>query len=271
MAGTPSPDDEAANAHFLRLAPLLRVWRADAGRRLGQRKALPQSVVAERAGMSERWYRKLESGEAVPQDSEDLDLLADALLLDRADRAVLYLRAARSLPVPPAESGSDSPPHGLRLLLDRQIDPAFLTNGAWDILGYNNLMGGWFPWVEQRGANLVRWALSAPAREQILDWPTHARGFLSMLRFALTAHPHDARLTGLLADTLRDPYCQHVWNERPDFAESLDGHRFRLSLPSQGTEIITVLAHLLHPGTHPTHRLAVLTPLPEETGSESLP
>ncbi len=71
------------------VGPLLRVWR--------ERALLTQEQLAERAGMSARTVRRLESDEVVRPQSATLRLLAAALNLSSAEQQVLVL-AARAAP-----------------------------------------------------------------------------------------------------------------------------------------------------------------------------
>ncbi|UWM47696.1 helix-turn-helix transcriptional regulator [Streptomyces carpaticus] len=261
MSGTPEPRTNPISG--TPLPRLLRTWRIEAGHRLGHDRALTQREVGDRCAMSERWVRKLESGAPVQYSAAVLDRLANALLLGRSERAALYLYTAQSLPVPTPDPDEDTG-HHLHLLLRRQPDPAFLTNGVWNMIGYNDAMRAWFPWVGEPDANLMRWIMSPTAREQLLDWAGHARAFLNMLRFAEATHPGDTRLASLLTQALQDPYCQQIWDEHPAVIDSLDGRLFDLRLPFHNHQPIRIQAHLLHPGNRPTHRLAILTQLTDK-------
>ncbi|WP_345025780.1 helix-turn-helix transcriptional regulator, partial [Streptomyces sedi] len=150
-AGGRSRRDEAG------LGGMLRGWRRAAGIREGRRRALTQAVVAERAGVSERWYRKLEKGESVRLDRGTLERLASALLLDQPARAALFLQAVQLLPVPSLEAQEDEVTYqGLRLMVAYVRAPAVLTTGAWDVVATNAAMEERFPWMSEPGANLAK-------------------------------------------------------------------------------------------------------------------
>ncbi|WP_330458645.1 helix-turn-helix transcriptional regulator [Streptomyces sp. NBC_00820] len=242
------------------LAVLLRAWRARAGHRLGLGKPLPQVEVAAEVGMSERWYRDLERGATPRLDARTLTALANALRLCADERATLFLYAAGGEPFPAVSplDGVDLTP--LRRLLDLQpTQPAYLTDNAWNVLGHNEAMAEWFPWVQIPGANLIRWALTAPeAREQLADWPRHGRAYLAMLRYAMAQYPGNPQLTELLRTALADPACRLIWDNGPVVIANRDGHTFRLRIPRFAPHSVDVVAQVLNPLGYPGLRLTFL-------------
>ncbi|WP_030275262.1 helix-turn-helix transcriptional regulator [Streptomyces sp. NRRL B-24484] len=240
---------------------LLRSWRTRAGSRLGLGKPLPQVDVAGRVGMSERWYRDLERGTLPRLDPRVLAGLADVLLLDADERATLYLYALGGTPyVAPPVPGRAPDLHALQELLDRQMPrPAYLTDSSWNVIGHNRAMAEWFPWVLAPDANLIRWGLTSDeAREQMLDWPQHARMYLAMVRFAMAQHPDDPGLATLLADVLQDPTCRRFWQERTCVVANRDGHLFRLRLPHVSPDVIDAVTQVLIPAGHQGLRFVVV-------------
>ncbi|MGW0465746.1 helix-turn-helix transcriptional regulator [Streptomyces sp. NPDC003027] len=243
------------------IGALLRSWRQRAGERLNLGKALPQIEVAGRVGMSERWYRDLERGALPRLDRRVLAGLADVLLLDADERATLYLYALGGTPyVAPPVSRRPPDLSPLQAQLDRQLPrPAYLVDSCWNIVGHNQAMAEWFPWVLAPGANLIRWVLlSGEAREQLLDWERHARIYLAMVRFAMAQHPDDPDLVALLRDVLRDPDCAEFWRGRNCVVANRDGHTFRLRLPHVSPEVIDVVTQVLIPAGHQQLRFVVV-------------
>ncbi|MFE0464712.1 helix-turn-helix domain-containing protein [Kitasatospora sp. NPDC058965] len=251
----------------LELCQLLRVWRADAGVKLRREKALPQKEVAARIGVSERWYRGLESGDPVSLSSDILGRISQVLALGPDERMVLYSRAIDGAGLALAdEDGEAEGQLALLQLVTAQTQfPAYLTDGSWNILGYNALMAQWFPWVLEPGANLMRWALADPqARDQLMDWQEHAEVYLAMLRFAVTTgSPGQEAIGALLQDLLRDPDCRRIWARESKFVAFRQGHRYRLRLPHVSSEQITVTSRVLLPAYH--HRLRCVMLLPSAT------
>ncbi|MDH6132767.1 transcriptional regulator with XRE-family HTH domain [Kitasatospora sp. MAA4] len=254
--------DESAPGELPGLAALLRSWRTRAGQRLDLGKPLPQVELANRVGMSERWYRDLERGATARLDPRVLTLLADSLLLDADERATLYLYALGGTPYAALDKPDDASGLGqLQDLLDRQMPrPAYLTDSSWNIVGHNRAMAEWFPWVLAPDANLIRWGLILPeAREQLVDWPRHARMYLAMIRFALAEHPNDTGLVSLLQDVLRDPECRRLWAERLCVVANRDGHAFRLRLPHVSPDVVDVVTQVLIPAGRQSLRFVVIT------------
>lgn len=248
-------------AQLMGLAGLLRAWRASAGERLGLGKPLSQEDVCSVLGRSVRWYRDLENGATPRLERSVLDGLANALQLGDDEREALrYYALGGSLSS--WEKNGTIPAHqNLQMMLEQLMPrPAYLSNRHWDIVGYNDSMAAWYPWVTKPGANLMRWALTtAEARAQYADWRQHARAYLALLRFAQAKHPHDQGLTNLISDVLTDRECRSLWAEHYDVSATRDGHTFRMCIPAHGFEEVEVISHVMRPATLPDHRLVVLT------------
>ncbi|MFC6595177.1 helix-turn-helix domain-containing protein [Kitasatospora paranensis] len=227
-------------------------------------KAVPQKEIAARIGVSERWYRSLEAGDSLSLSSDVLGRLSEALALGPDERMILYSRALDGAGIALAdEDGEAEGQLALLQLVTAQTQfPAYLTDGAWNILGYNALMAAWFPWVREPGANLMLWALNGEeAREQLLDWAQHAEVYLAMLRFAVaTGSPRTEKLDALLQRVLEDSECRRLWSQEPKFVAFRQGHRYRLDLPHVSPEPIGVTSRVLLPAYH--HRLRCVMLLP---------
>ncbi|WP_327414079.1 helix-turn-helix domain-containing protein [Streptomyces sp. NBC_01233] len=226
------------------------MWRSEAGAKLRRDRALPQTEIAQRMGVSERWYRSLESGAAVSLTPEVLGRLAEALVLGPDERMVLYSQALGGTSF--GVSGGPDPVDPVSTLVQvveaQTSMPAYLTDRAWNILGHNRLMAEWFPWVTEPGANLIRWALTMPeAREQFVDWRAQVEIYLALLRFALVGNPDDAELVTLAEECLRIPEVREIWDGRTRVVAYRHGHLFRLSLPHVSAEELVVTSQVLVP------------------------
>ncbi|MEW2513862.1 helix-turn-helix domain-containing protein [Streptomyces sp. NPDC046870] len=256
------PEPVEYQLEFADLPGLLRAWRFEAGKKLGRSKALPQKEVAHRMGVSERWYRSLESGANVPLTLDTLTRLADALLLGPDERTALYWYRLSEVSDEQPAKNSDSRFDRLTEFVHAQTTfPTYLIDHAWNLIAYNDLMARWFPWVRAPQANLMRWVLdSAEARDRIVDWERQASLYLAQLRFALIRTPDDPTLTGLLTTALRDPVCRELWDAGPRIIAFRQGGRFRLSLPHVSQAEFTVTAQVLLPAYRPGVRLVTLLP-----------
>ncbi|MEU7163477.1 helix-turn-helix transcriptional regulator [Streptomyces morookaense] len=255
------------------ISRLLRAWRArvDArnlpelrgvfprpGRRLSQKH------VARMTGVSEGWYRALEAGRRQDFSESFLLRVAEALRLSDAETLTLFVAVTGRRPPEFGRCRRDLPP-GVKALLEQQVSyPAYLSDGAWNIVAANSLMGAWFPWALRPKANLMRWALLDPeAREQMLDWEDScARIYLAMLRVASNSNPGNTELHGLVREILAaDADCRRIWAEEYDVVEHRDGHVFRLRLPYHGGAEVRVTSHVLLPIQRPDLRFVFITPL----------
>jgi transcriptional regulator with XRE-family HTH domain len=247
---------------FADLPHLLRAWRAEAGAKLGRSKALPQKEVAQRMGVSERWYRALEGGAQIPLTSDTLTQLADALALGPDERTALYWYRLTEVS-DERQSTDDVRRFGrLKEFVDAQTTfPAYLIDHAWNVIAYNALMARWFPWVREPEANLMRWVLQDPdSRVQIVDWKKQASLYLAQLRFALFRNPDDPTLKDLLTSVRREPVCRELWNAGPRIIAFRQGGRFRLALPHVSQTELVVTAQVLLPAYLPGARFVTLMP-----------
>ncbi|MFB7268031.1 hypothetical protein ACFCXH_38715 [Streptomyces nojiriensis] len=159
----------------------------------------------------------------------------------------------------PPSSGCPSPPeysdglHPLQLLLDHQMPrPAYLSDAAWNIVGYNRAMAQWFPWVLKPRANLMRWVLLDPDdQEQYVEWEEHARISLAMVRMALVKHDRLPELVSVLNEVLADEDCRRIWDSKPEFLCGRGQQRSRrASTAARGDPTASVLgARFLRGGT----------------------
>ncbi|MEV5882468.1 helix-turn-helix transcriptional regulator [Streptomyces sp. NPDC052020] len=244
------------------LPNLLRAWRTEAGLKLGRGKALPQREVAQRMGVSERWYRALESGAQVPLTTDTLTVLADALVLGPDERTALYWYRVTEVSDDRQSMNDGGRVGPLKELVNAQSTfPAYLIDRAWNLIAYNALMAQWFPWVRDPEANLMRWVLLNPeSREQIVDWNKQAALYLAQLRFALFRSPDDPTLTDLLTCVQHEPVCRELWNAGPRIVAFRQGGRFRLMLPHVSKTELVVTAQVLLPAYRPGARFVALMP-----------
>lgn len=244
------------------LAGFLKEWRTAAGLKLGRGKKLSQSEVAHRAGISVRWYSQLERGASPRMSRENIEQLAEALVLDNDQRETLYFyMEAGAPPLSVSTLPSTHALHPLQQLLDQQIPrPAYLSDVAWNIVGFNRAMAQWFPWVLDAGANLMRWALLNPdARDQLVDWEEHARVFLAMLRSAIVRHDGNPAVAGVLEQVLTDPDCKRLWESKPELIKYREGHHFHLTIPRFDYEHTEVVSRVLIPAAFEDLRFVVIT------------
>lgn len=234
------------------LPELLRSWRGRVNPRSipglavwGRRgEGLTQRDVARLTGVSERWYGTLERGNEAKYSADFLDRLSLALRLSPAERRALYLKAIDRPPAlgstPDADAAAGVDEELLQRFLDNQSPmPAFATDLAWNVIGYNRPLLDWFPWAAYR-ANQMRWAFLEPeAREHLVNWEQDwARPFLGQIRYERAHHPKNEPLRQLERDILAgSSEVQEMWDRR-EMVEHSHGAPRRLRLPyHQGREV----------------------------------
>ncbi|MFF3750517.1 helix-turn-helix transcriptional regulator [Streptomyces sp. NPDC002018] len=231
-----------------------------------------EEVVAGLGHRGLRWYQALESGARPKLDRPVIDALAQVLLLGRDERAALHLYALDGdLPTIPAPRADDPTRRAVQLLLDRQMPlPAFVTDSVWNIVGFNDAMASWWPWVQQPDANFMRWALlTEEGHTQYVDWHQHAAEYIAMLRLASARHPHDIDLARLIKEVRRAPDCDAIWISSSAMSGSRDGAHHRMVIPALGPDIVEVVSHVLRPGALPDWQLTIVSWAPDnEPGTQ---
>ncbi|MFJ6574153.1 helix-turn-helix domain-containing protein [Streptomyces sp. NPDC091292] len=233
------------------LPELLRSWRRRMNPRAipgltvsGRRsEGLTQRDVARLTGVSERWYGSLERGKEAAYSADFLDRLSSVLGLSRTERHALYVRAVGHPPalaaVPEAGAAAEMD-EVLQKFLDSQApNPAFVTDLAWNMIGYNGPCVDWLPWAAYQ-ANQMRWSFLVPeAREQLVNWEQDwARPYLGQIRYERAHHPKNEALRQLERDILAgSPTARKIWDRR-EIVEHVDGDLRRLRLPyHRGREV----------------------------------
>lgn len=195
---------------------MVRAWRAARppesvpslvpGR--GRRARLTQLDVALLLGVSERWYRALESGEDRPYSREFIAGVVGVLGLGPAQAAALYRGTGHSAPQP----GHTDPRPELIELVRRQRCVSFLCDTAWDVLHANDIAARHCPWTVRPDANVMLWAFSEEARYQLREWRSRwAEPLLGQLRLSWQHGSRNARLDEVVRAVRRSPEAARLW------------------------------------------------------------
>ncbi|MGY5126779.1 helix-turn-helix transcriptional regulator [Streptomyces nigrescens] len=170
------------------------------------------------AGISATWYTYLEQGREIRASEQVLTALAEALRLDRHERAHLRQLAGHA---PADEPGERDPltPEAAAVPLLLQPNPAYIIGGNYDVLSHNPAAAALFPRLTdnetKQPANFLRWVFLEPvARDIVVDWEPEARALLARLRTQAARHPADPRYTRLI-DELTDhsPEARTWWHQ----------------------------------------------------------
>ncbi|MCX5205094.1 helix-turn-helix transcriptional regulator [Streptomyces sp. NBC_00237] len=256
------------------IAPFLQKWRqrrdpsqvAGFTARFGDRAkpGLTQTELAALLGISEGWYRKLESGRVVKPTRELLEGVVRVLDLDEAERHTLYVFTTGEVPpqrfVPTTEVDPST-----AALIRVQPWPAYISDWHWNVLMYNEAAERDWPWMKH-GVNVMIWALTyQEARLQLINWETDwAKPMSSQLRLRAEAHPEDQELQTLLADVkARDTASARRLCQDLTTVTHPDGHRRKLYLPGHGEEEFEVVFRAYEPMGARSQRLMFVIPAEE--------
>ncbi|WP_007023167.1 helix-turn-helix transcriptional regulator [Saccharomonospora iraqiensis] len=276
-----------------RLADFLRAARAritpeqagitDEGPR--RVEGLRREELAMLAGVSVDYYTRLEQGRSTSASTQVLDVIADALRLDDAERAHLHTLAR---PAPSHRRRAAKPqrlhPATRSLLddLDTVSRPAFVLGRRLDILGQNRLAAlliadfEAMPAAERNQARFV--FLDPHARELYVDWDRVAADTVAMLRMDAGRHPEDPGLGSLVGDlSIRCPEFRHLWARQRVHQRSTGTKAYHHPLvgdltityqaltPSDDPDQ-TVMIYDAEPGSPSAHALQLLAAEPSRPG-----
>ena len=197
-----------------------RVTPAAVGLIAARRRRTPglrREEVAEIAGLSTTWYTWIEQGRDVSVSPVALARLAQALRLDRAQRAYLFELAGKRDPDPGA-SDIDELPASVAACVASVAAPAYILDRGWNARAWNPAAERLFTgWLDREGPrNLLGFIFLEPgARTLISDWEQRARRVVAEFRAHCGAHLDDVSLRRLI-DELR--------GRSPDFARFWEQH-----------------------------------------------
>lgn len=162
------------------------------------------------ADVSVEYYSRLERGDLRGASESILNAIANALLLDDAERDHLFNLARAAGPVSPRPSAKTLKTPAVRAGLQVTIDAitmgcAIIRNGRMDILAANAL--GRAMYVDlfnnpERPPNLARYAfLDRPHADRFYpNWDTAADATVAILRAEAGRNPHDKGLHDLIGE-----------------------------------------------------------------------
>ena len=194
-----------------------KVTPEQAGLRSYGRRQVPglrREEVASLAGVSVDYYWRLERGDAAGVSDGVLEVLADALHLDDAERAHLFDLARRGAGPHPAGTSrvASADPAGCAAHRRLGRSPATVSNMRGDYLAANALGRALYaPLFDSREqpANSARFTFLDPAAQQFFtDWEKNAKDLVAHLRSEAGRNPHDRALTDLVGElsTRSEPF-----------------------------------------------------------------
>lgn len=168
---------------------------------------LRREEVATLAGLSVDYYNRLERGNLGGASDSVLDALADALVLDEAERSHLYDLARSSQPT--SHRRRRPATHAVRPSVQWWLDSmtgsaAFAENGRLDALGANQLGRALYPGLFARDGqprNFARFIFLDPrTRDFYADWDRADKDCVAILRSEAGRTPHDRDLSDLVGE-----------------------------------------------------------------------
>ena len=226
-----------------------------------RRRHASKELIATLAGCSIGWYSTLERGEPQNYSDDFLNRVAAALRLSHAEKSVLFLRATgHALTMTAHESPIQRTP-AIQRILDAQPWPAYVSDDAWNLVGYNTHLSDWFPWVTGPETNIMRWVFTAPeARNLLHRWETDwAPQMFAEMQFAQAQQPENNRLAAVISEILDLSSHARRFAEQPLTYPHPDGDHRSVLLPSQGVQRVELAA--LTPMRAPSSRFMMLVPI----------
>jgi transcriptional regulator with XRE-family HTH domain len=189
----------------------------------GSRRRTPglrREELAQLCGLSTTWFTWIEQGRDVSVSPGALARLANALRLDRAERAYLFDVAGKRDPDPSTGETDELIAPAVLACVETIDAPAYILDRTWTARSWNlqarHLFFGWLDATDNRQHNLLRYIFQSPsARTLICNWEARARRVAAEFRAACSAHLNDPKLRALIAE---------LYDSSREFAEFWEQH-----------------------------------------------
>lgn len=241
-------------------------------------KGLRREEVAMLSGVSTEYYARLERGQLAGVSDQVLDSLADALRLDETEREHLTnLARAASAGTRrrrPQSTTTSLRPGVLASLHAITGAPAFVRNGALDVLGANDLGRAYYATMFDNGGatpNLAKFNVFDPAaRLFYTDWIAAVDATVAVLRHEAARNPYDKRITEVIgelstrSEAFRDRWANAIVR-RHDAGRKIAVHPAvgEITLHMVGTQLLTepdlsLMIYAAEPGSADEEKLRLL-------------
>jgi transcriptional regulator with XRE-family HTH domain len=168
-------------------------------------QGLRREEVAQLAGMSATWYTWIEQGREVNMSADALVRLAQALKLNRTERAYLFDIAGRRDPQGHIKE-DDLASKALTSLLEHITVPAYILGRTWNVLAWNlhalALFGDWFKQNDNAlTPNLLRLVFTHPdAKKFVVNWEIRSRRLVAEFRADCRSRLEEFELQSLVTE-----------------------------------------------------------------------
>lgn len=241
-------------------------------------KGLRREEVAMLAGVSTEYYARLERGDIAGVSDQVLDALAEVLRLDDTERDYLTNLARTAAAGGRSRRPNPAPvtvrPGVLAALNAITGAPAFVRNGALDLLAVNDLGRAYYAPLFQTAdsrPNLAKFNVFDPAARAFYpDWVKAVDGTVAILRYEAGRDPYDKRITEVIgelstrSETFRDRWANAIVH-RHDAGTKIAVHPVvgELILHMVGTQLLndpglSLMIYSAEPGTAAEDKLRLL-------------
>lgn len=239
---------------------------------------LRRGEAAMLAGVSVEYYARLERGAVEGASDAVLDGLAQALLMDDAEREYLYRLARRADgsrgPVRTKKKQSGwKPSPSIQWFLDSMDSAvAMIGNGRTDLLAYNRLGGALMHEMISTATtappNSARFLFLEPVSRRFYpDWDAAARTNVAQLRTEAGRDPHSKELHDLVGElSTRSDHFRQLWSRHDVWHHTTGTKRYNHSAIGD----LTLSFDGLNLVADPTAQLTVLTAAPGSADYEKL-
>jgi len=209
---------------------------------VGRRRTpgLRREEVAQLAGVSAAWYTWLEQGRDIQPSGETLAALARALQFSDEERAHAFALAGRPLHGVPPPPPIAAPPL-LQAVLDALTVPAYVSDRAWNVIGWNALIDRLLGFSRRAERNSIVNVFAEPAfRTLFASWNDEAARLVASLRSAADEAPEDPAFEALVERLAAYPEFRRLWARHE--VKRRTATRKELRHPTLGTLVFTTQA-----------------------------
>ncbi|HZJ96329.1 MAG: helix-turn-helix domain-containing protein [Alcaligenaceae bacterium] len=230
----------------------------DYGRR--RTPGLRREEVAQLSGISVTWYTWIEQGRDLKVSADVWSALADALHLNKVERAYLFQLAQQNDP-DRQKASAGSLPLALPNSVNQINTPAYILDRYWNILHFNQLLDelfGYWPDQQEPGqANLLRFIFLEPlSRKIIVNWEDRARRSVAEFRADIAPFMEEVEVREFIDEFIErsDEFAQ-LWGHRA--VEAREGGARGFYHPQHGFVEFEQLTFRL--ATHLDYKLVILS------------
>ena len=230
----------------------------DYGRR--RTPGLRREEVAQLSGISVTWYTWIEQGRDLKVSAVVWSALADALHLNKVERAYLFQLAQQNDP-DKEKASAGSLPLALANSVRQINSPAYILDKYWNILYFNQqldeLFGNWPGQQAQGQANLLRFIFLEPlSREIIVNWEDRARRSAAEFRADVASFIEEAEMREFIGEFVEssEEFAQ-LWGRRT--VEAREGGHRGFKHPTEG--YLEFEQRTFRLATHLDYKLVILT------------